>query len=118
MNIKLKRAYDTPDPTDGFRVLVDRIWPRGISKEDLKVDLWLKDIAPSAELRKWFNHDPEKFERFSSQYQQELMNNEETVQELLSHMEEHQTITFVYAAKDQEHNNAVVLKDFIQKTLA
>ncbi|MCW9708100.1 DUF488 domain-containing protein [Fodinibius salsisoli] len=113
--IQLKRAYDTPDPTDGYRILVDRLWPRGVSKEQLKLDLWLKEIAPSDELRRWFQHDPEKFEAFSQRYRQELEHNEELVQHLLTHIKEQERTTFVFAAKDRQHNNAVVLKAFVEE---
>ncbi len=114
MSIKLKRAYDQPDSSDGFRILVDRLWPRGISREKLQLDVWLKGIAPSTELRKWFKHDPDKFEKFDQRYRQELSDNKETVQELLSYTRKYETISLIYSAQNRDHNNAVVLKNFIE----
>ncbi len=113
MNIKLKRAYDEPSADDGYRILVDRIWPRGISKKNAKIDKWLKDIAPSAKLRKWFKHDPDKWDGFKRRYFAELKENSSAVDEVLQ-IAKKQTVTFVYAAKDKEHNNAVVLKEYIE----
>ncbi len=109
--IKLKRAYDAPASSDGYRILVDRIWPRGVSKEELKIDDWLKDAAPSTSLRKWFNHEPEKWNEFKKRYFEELEQNTDLADRIMKH----HTVTLVYAAKDQEHNNAVVLKEYIEK---
>ncbi len=111
--IQLKRAYAGPGPEDGLRVLVDRYWPRGVSKEDLAVDRWLKEIAPSDPLRKWFDHDPEKWTRFRRRYHGELDERHEAVQELL---EAHRagTLTLVYAARDEEHNNALALAEYLE----
>jgi uncharacterized protein YeaO (DUF488 family) len=109
MNIRIKRAYEEPDPRDGMRILVDRLWPRGLTKEKAKIDLWLKDLAPSTELRKWFAHDPAKWPEFQVRYQEELKNN----QELLLHLRHEAargTVTLVYGAKDQQHNEAVILQ--------
>ncbi len=113
MPIRLKRAYDEPEEDDGYRVLVDRIWPRGKSKEELQLDEWLKEIAPSNELRKWFDHDPEKFEEFRKRYCDELENKHEIMHRLLK-LAQKQKITLVYGAKDREHNQAVVVKEFLQ----
>jgi uncharacterized protein YeaO (DUF488 family) len=113
MNIKLKRAYDKPSAEDGYRILVDRIWPRGVSKQDVKVEQWLKDIAPSKELRKWFKHDPEKWSEFKKRYFNELKSKSKAVEELMQIAKE-QAVTLVYAAKDKEYNNAVALKEYIE----
>lgn len=113
--IKLKRAYDEVED-DGCRILVDRLWPRGISKEELKIDHWLKEVAPSDELRKWFDHDPEKFEEFSERYLDELKTSSNSqIDKLQSLCKENQKITLVYAAKDRDHNNAVVLKNYLEE---
>lgn len=112
MNVKLKRVYEEPEPRDGFRILVDRLWPRGLTKEKAAADLWLKDIAPSTELRKWFNHDPEKWKEFQKKYQQELKENKEAVSVLKEHLKKG-PVTLLYAAKDQEHNEAQVIKEFV-----
>ena len=112
MNIKIKRVYEKPDKTDGFRVLVDRLWPRGLTKEKAAVDLWLKDIAPSTELRKWFNHEPEKWKEFIKKYQIELKENKESVS-LLKDYAKKGSVTLIYGARDQEHNEALIIKNFI-----
>jgi uncharacterized protein YeaO (DUF488 family) len=112
MVVKLKRAYEPPEPSDGFRVLVDRLWPRGVSKSSARIDLWLKEIAPSAALRKWFGHDPSKWEEFRSRYFHELDQNREAVGKLQGQVR-HGTVTLVYGARDQEHNNAVALKEYL-----
>jgi uncharacterized protein YeaO (DUF488 family) len=111
--IKLKRVYDEPDPDDGFRILVDRLWPRGVSKNRAHIDLWLKDIAPSTELRQWFGHDPAKWRTFTARYARELKENKSVVDELLRHAKA-EPVTLVYGAKDEEHNDAVVLKAFLE----
>lgn len=111
-NIALKRAYEDPDPSDGFRILVDRLWPRGVSKDSAQIDLWLKEIAPSTELRKWFSHDPAKWAKFRERYRRELDENPQAVATLKEHLG--QKVTFVYSAKDEEHNDAVVLKEYLQ----
>jgi uncharacterized protein YeaO (DUF488 family) len=113
-SIKIKRAYEPKENADGFRILVDRLWPRGIKKEDLKIDVWLKEIAPSAELRKWFNHDVEKWKLFKTKYITELKHSQFTEQILLQ-IKKHTTVTLVYSAKDEQHNQAVVLKEFLEK---
>ncbi|MDR8390705.1 DUF488 domain-containing protein [Aliifodinibius sp. S!AR15-10] len=112
MAIQLKRIYDDPSEDDGYRVLVDRLWPRGVSKEAARLNEWCKDIAPSTELRKWFDHDPEKFEEFAKRYKTELTGREEVVESLLD-IAQQQRLTLLFAAKDEVHNHAVVLKEFL-----
>ena len=111
--IKLKRVYESPSPKDGLRVLVERLWPRGLTKERAAVDLWLKDVAPSAELRKWFGHDPARWEQFQERYRQELREKKDAVQ-LLRQNGKEGTVTLVYAARDEDHNGALALKRFLQ----
>jgi uncharacterized protein YeaO (DUF488 family) len=108
-NIRIKRAYEEPDREDGTRILVDRLWPRGLTKEKARVDLWLKDVAPSTELRKWFAHDPAKWAEFRSRYLEELKRNKEPLS-LLRQEAAKGTVTLVYGAKDQQHNEAVILQ--------
>lgn len=108
-NIRIKRAYEEPDREDGKRILVDRLWPRGLTKEKARVDLWLKDVAPSTELRKWFAHDPGKWEEFRSRYLEELKRNKVELS-LLRQEAATGTVTLVYGAKDQRHNEAVILQ--------
>ena len=112
--IKLKRAYEKPAGDDGERILVERLWPRGLTKQSAKLDLWLKDVAPSAELRRWFGHDPEKWEGFRQRYQKELEHQGELIK-LLKRKAKAGTITLIYAARDEERNGALVLKRFLQK---
>lgn len=114
MKIKLKRAYENPDKTDGTRILVDRLWPRGLTKSKANIDLWLKEIAPSTELRKWFDHDPKKWRSFRGRYQIELKHRPEQLATIRSAGKEG-TVTLIYGARDQEHNEAVVLKQFLEK---
>ena len=111
--IKLKRVYEDPSPEDGFRVLVDRLWPRGLTRERAAVDLWLKDVAPSTELRKWFGHDPAKWREFQARYREELRGKRDALDLLTAKSKEH-TVTLVYAARDEEHNEAVVLKKVLE----
>ena len=113
MDIKTKRIYEDASKNDGFRVLVDRIWPRGISKEDAKLDEWMKEIAPSTDLRKWFDHKEERFDAFSKKYREELNNHSDLIEELLSKTK-NRRLTLLYSAKDETHNQAVVLKSFIE----
>ena len=109
--IHIKRAYDDASEADGVRILVDRIWPRGVSKEKARVDIWLKEIAPSKELRKWFNHDSEKWDGFQKRYETELEPLLPALTKLIHFIEEERgTITLVYAAKDEKQNNAVALR--------
>jgi uncharacterized protein YeaO (DUF488 family) len=111
--IKLKRAYETHSRDDGKRILVERLWPRGLTKLQAKIDLWLKDVAPSTELRRWFGHDPEKWNEFRQRYQKELKQKDELIK-LLKRKAKAGTITLIYAARDEEHNGALVLKQFLQ----
>ncbi|MFO7529484.1 MAG: DUF488 family protein [Marinobacter sp.] len=115
MEIRLKRAYDTAARSDGPRILVDRIWPRGVAKEDADIAHWLKGLAPTTELRKWFGHDPGKWYEFRDRYLEELKSDAaaEDLNTLRQLIEEHKRITLVFAAKDTEHNNAVALRDYI-----
>ncbi|TXH55079.1 MAG: DUF488 domain-containing protein [Bacteroidia bacterium] len=115
--IQLKRVYENFDTADGFRILVDRLWPRGINKENDHIDLWLKEIAPSTELRTWFNHEVEKWDEFQQRYVAELNANELVLQELLEAIQQHEKITLLYGAKDTKHNQAVVLKDWLSQYL-
>jgi uncharacterized protein YeaO (DUF488 family) len=112
--IRLKRVYDSPAEEDGFRVLVERLWPRGIKKADAHLDLWMKEIAPSSDLRKWFAHDPAKWEEFSKRYEKELDKNRELVN-ILEQKSRQTTVTLIYAAHDVGHNSAIVLKQIIEK---
>ena len=111
--MKIKRVYEPIEETDGYRVLVDRLWPRGISKAKAQIDLWLKSVAPSNELRKWFGHEPERFAEFSERYRTEL-GESGALDELRSAIKEHPIATLLYAAHDEEHNNAVVLQELLQ----
>ena len=111
MSVTIKRAYEAPESTDGKRVLVDRLWPRGITKVEARIDLWLKDVAPSPELRKWFGHDPEKWQEFQIKYQAELKDC--PALEELKKLSRKGKVTLVYAAKDEYHNNAVALHSII-----
>lgn len=111
--IRLKRAYDDPSNRDGLRILVERLWPRGVSKEKAAVDLWLKDLAPSTELRKWFSHDLGKWDEFRKRYKAELGRVGDLLV-LLKHRTTEGPVTFVYAAHDEERNSAVVLKEYLE----
>jgi uncharacterized protein YeaO (DUF488 family) len=112
--IKLKRAYEKPAKDDGERILVERLWPRGLTKLEAKIDLWLKEIAPSTELRRWFGHDPDKWDGFRQRYQKELRDKDDLIK-LLKRKAKAGTITLIYAARDEEHKSALVLKQFLQK---
>lgn len=112
MKTSIKRVYEKPSKSDGYRILVDRLWPRGLSKEKAAVDLWLKEIAPTTELRKWFNHDEKKWKDFQSKYKTELKENEEAVKQLKSEIQKHH-VTLLFGAKDEEHNEAQVLLDYL-----
>lgn len=114
--IKIKRVYDEPDENDYFRVLVDRLWPRGLSKDRAKVELWLKDVAPSNDLRKWFAHDPEKWAEFKRRYYEELKDKKEKLYEI-TEKAQGGTVTLLYGAKDEKHNNAVALKEYIERQI-
>ncbi len=113
--IKLKRVYEKPSKGDGIRILVERLWPRGFTKERASVDLWLKDVAPNTELRKWFGHDPAKWEQFCKRYRVELEQNKDAVN-LLKQKSKEGVITLVYAARDEKHNSAVALKEILEQT--
>lgn len=112
MSINLKRIYELPAKEDGYRILVDRLWPRGFTKEKASPDLWLKEIAPSTELRKWFGHDPEKWKEFQKRYREELKENKEAVDNLKDYIRKGK-VTILYGTKDKEHNEARVIKDFV-----
>ena len=114
MKAVIKRVYEKPGNEDGYRILVDRLWPRGLTKEKAAVDLWLKEIAPTTELRKWFNHDPEKWPDFQKKYLKEIKENKEAVATLKEKMKEGK-VTIIYGAKDEEHNEARVLMEFVNK---
>ncbi|WP_315361472.1 DUF488 domain-containing protein [Prevotella histicola] len=110
--MKIKRAYAPAEETDGYRIIVDRLWPRGISKEKAKIDLWLKSVAPSSDLRKWFGHVPERFPEFTKRYKAELAESG-ALDDLRKVLSEHPDATLLFAAHDEEHNNAVVLKELL-----
>lgn len=113
MNILIKRAYEPVEAADGLRILVDRLWPRGVSKDSAHIDLWLKDIAPSTELRKWFAHDPLKWLEFKDRYLLELHLNHQAVEQLTA-LVQRGKVTLVYGAKDKEYNHAVALKQYLE----
>jgi uncharacterized protein YeaO (DUF488 family) len=113
VDVQLKRAYEAPSPADGYRVLVDRLWPRGVSRDRARLDEWTRELAPSAELRRWFGHDPERYEEFRRRYREELAAHEEKLGELRGRAR-HGTLTLVYGARDTEHNDAVVLAELLR----
>jgi uncharacterized protein YeaO (DUF488 family) len=113
MRISLKRAYEKPAKSDGCRVLIDGLWPRGISKDKAEIDLWLKEVAPSSKLRKWFGHDPGKWDEFEKRYFRELDNNPDAVHRL-SEISHHGKLTLVYGSKEERFNNAVALKEYLE----
>ena len=110
--IKIKRVYDPAEPGDGKRILIDRLWPRGLKKEDLKMDEWLKEIAPSDKLRKWFSHDPKKYEEFKKRYAKELEDKSGILARIKAEAKKG-TVTMLFSAKDTEHNNAKVLRELL-----
>jgi uncharacterized protein YeaO (DUF488 family) len=112
--IRLRRAYDAPSRSDGYRVLVDRVWPRGVSRAELRLDDWLKEVAPSTELRKWFDHDPARWTAFKDRYFLELDQQPEVLERLQAKCREG-TVTLVFGAKDTRHNNAVALKEYLEQ---
>jgi uncharacterized protein YeaO (DUF488 family) len=114
--IKCKRVYEKAEKNDGWRVLVDRLWPRGVKKEDASWDEWGKELAPSNELRKWFGHEPEKWQEFRLRYKAELKNNEAAADFIKAHKKKG-TITLLYSAKDEAHNQALVLQEWLEKYL-
>ena len=113
--ITSKRIYDPSADDDGYRILIDRLWPRGISKEKANIDLWLKEIAPSTELRKWFDHDPQKWDEFQLKYSDELASREELLKQIKDLEKEHQKVTLLFAAKDTAHANIGVLLNLLKK---
>ncbi len=112
MDIRIKRVYDPPSPHDGMRILVDRLWPRGLSRDKARVDLWLKELAPSTELRKWFNHEPEKWDEFRRRYLQELQQQPEALAHAIDAMGTG-PVTLLFGAREARFNDAVALRDFI-----
>jgi len=111
-HIQIKRIYEAPNPEDGYRILVDRLWPRGVKKENTKIDLWQKEIGPSDVLRKWFNHEPAKWEKFKRRYFKELGQNQDLVDQLTQYVSKGK-VTFLFSAKDETHNNAVALREYL-----
>jgi uncharacterized protein YeaO (DUF488 family) len=116
MDVQLKRAYDPASPTDGYRVLIDRLWPRGVSREQAKLDGWEKELAPSTQLRQWFGHDPGRFEKFRRRYIEELRSQRPRLTALRRRARDG-TVTLVYSAHDMEHNDAVVLAEVLRRGL-
>lgn len=115
--MRIKRAYEAPSPEDGWRILVDRLWPRGVKREDARIDAWAKELAPSERLRRWFGHDPRKWAEFRRRYRAELFQREELLRDLVRRAA-HGWVTLVYGARDREHNNAVVLKELLEEPSA
>lgn len=115
--IQVKRAYEPASRGDGFRVLVDRVWPRGVSKDELHVREWAKDIAPSTQLRQWFGHDPSRWSEFRDRYKKELANDaaRDAIRDIIKDAKDTKTITLIYGAKDTEHNQAIVLRDMFER---
>jgi len=113
--IRLKRIYEPADPEDGFRILVERLWPRGVSKEKAALNLWLKEVAPSTDLRTWFAHDPDKWNEFQRLYREELQSNNAIAD--LTNICKTQNVTFIYAASDTQHNAAIALKEYVEHCL-
>lgn len=113
--IKIKRAYDKWDKDDGFRILIDGLWPRGISEEEGKIDLWLRQIAPTPPLRKWFGHEVKKFPEFAKRYRAELKGRKFFLFRIKDIERQKETVTFIYGAKDREHNNAIVLREYLKQ---
>jgi len=116
MPISFKRVYEKPSLKDGKRILVERLWPRGLKKDEAKIDEWLREVAPSTELRKWFGHDPAKWDEFKERYWKELDKKNDIISKLAKERRGNK-VTFVFAAKDQQHNNAVALKEYIENQL-
>jgi uncharacterized protein YeaO (DUF488 family) len=114
LEIRLKRAYEPAEPGDGYRVLVDRLWPRGVSRDDARLDGWARELAPSTELRRWFGHDPERFEEFARRYREELAEHADELDELRARAKSG-PLTLVFGARDTEHNAAVVLAEVLRE---
>ena len=117
MQIAIKRVYEAASEADGFRVLVDKVWPRGIRREEAAVDMWAKDVTPSTALRKWFNHAPEKWEDFKERYKAELEENHAAVRTLAMALKGKETVTLVYGARDIQHNQAIVLREILASAM-
>ena len=115
MGIDLNRIYDPQATGDGYRILVDRLWPRGVSKEHAELSLWLKNIAPSTELRQWYGHAPARWQEFRRRYREELGHQQDALEAIYDAVKKHPKITFLYSAKDRQHNNAVVLLEYINE---
>ena len=113
MNLRVKRIYDPPEPSDGYRLLVDRLWPRGVSRERAALDAWMKEIAPSTELRRWFGHEPSRWQEFKRRYGLELDTNPELVAEIQA-LIRNQQVTLLYSARDRDHNQAVALVEYLK----
>jgi len=116
VGVRVKRVYDQPAKADGYRMLVDRLWPRGLKKSEARIDEWLREIAPSTALRKWFKHDPDKWKEFKKKYSAELDDHREQVEKLVREARK-RTITLLFSARDTEHNNAVALKEYIEQLM-
>ena len=116
MKVNVKRIYEEVEKSDGYRILVDRLWPRGIKKEKVQIDSWMKEVAPSTALRKWFAHDPDKWPEFVSQYKKEL-HGSMPFRELVTLLKKHKTVTLLFSATDEAHNQAVALKKFVEEKL-
>ena len=116
MSISLKRAYETPSRSDGCRILVERLWPRGLSKQDAKIDLWTKDAAPSTELRRWFNHEPDKWTEFKRRYFEELRSRQESLRPIVERVQAGR-VSFIFASRELRFNNAVALKEYVEGTI-
>jgi uncharacterized protein YeaO (DUF488 family) len=114
-NVKIKRVYEPSKASDGTRILVDRLWPRGLSKRKAAIDEWIREVAPSTTLRKWFGHDPERWPQFRTRYRAELKRNPAALKRLRALARERRPVTLVYAAHDEAHNNAVVLKSLLRR---
>lgn len=112
--LKIKRVYEPVEPDDGVRFLVERLWPRGVKKEDAHIQQWLKDVAPSDELRRWFEHDPAKWDEFKKRYDQELSHNRDALAPIIE-AERKGNVTLIYSARDTEHNNALALKEYLDQ---
>ena len=110
--VKIKRIYETPSPDDGKRIYIDRLWPRGIKKEEVKMDEWLKEISPSDRLRKWFGHDPSKYAEFKIRYKKELEKHSEILERIKKEAKK-ESVTLLFSAKDVEHNNAIVIEELL-----
>jgi uncharacterized protein YeaO (DUF488 family) len=115
LDVRVKRIYDEPDPGDGYRVLIDHVWPRGVSRERASLDEWARELAPSDELRRWFAHDPARFEEFRARYRGELVDQRDHLLELAGRARTRR-VTIVYAARDRQHNNAVVVAELVRDT--